>query len=99
MSERPRDEVWDALEVEFGPVRTKSERGRRNLAVKELREAGATPEEIAICASYCRRNFTHFTEMALCNWLSRSLHEMKQQGASRDTFLRLVTRDRERTQD
>lgn len=96
MTERPRDEVWDALEEEFGPVRTKTERGRRNAAVKELKEAGATPAEIKICADYCRRNFTHFTEMALCSWLSRSLEEQKENGAARDTFIRLVARDRNR---
>ena len=88
------DVVWDALEAEFGPVRTKSERGRRNLAVKELREAGATTEEIKVAADYCRRNFTYFTEKALCSWLSKALEEQKQSGASRDAFLRLVKRDR-----
>lgn len=87
------DEVWDAIEKEFGPVRTKSERGRRNSAVKELKEAGATPEEIAVAADYCRRNFTHFTEKALCSWLSRALEEQAASGAARDSFLRLVRKD------
>ena len=96
MSERPRDEIWDALEAEFGPVRTKTERGRRNAAVKELKDAEATPEEIAVCVAYCRRNFTHFTEMALCSWLSRSLQEQKEQGIDRATFIRLVNRDHAR---
>jgi hypothetical protein len=88
------DVIWDALEAEFGVVRTKSERGRRNSAVKELRDAGATVEEIKIAADYCRRNFTYFTEKALCLWLSKALEEQKQNGLSRDTFLRLVKRDR-----
>ena len=97
MTERPRDEIWDALEEEFGTARTKSERGRRNAAVKELKEAGATVAEIKICADYCRRNFTYFTEMALCNWLSKSLEEQKEQGVSRETFIRLVAKDRGRS--
>lgn len=77
MSEK-RDEIWDALTEAFGEVRTSPERGRRNRAVRELREAGATPEEIVIAVDYCRRNFTVFTEMAICGWLSRALHENKQ---------------------
>lgn len=84
------DPIWDALTEEFGPVRTKSERGRRNAAVRELREADATAEEIKIAANFCRRHFTTFTEMALCNWLSRSIEEHKKHGLSRETFLRLV---------
>lgn len=91
--DRSRDEVWDALEAEFGPVRTKSERGRRNSAVKELKEAGATTEEIQIAAKYCRQNFTYFTEKALCSWLSKALEEQRQSGAARDTFLRLVRKE------
>lgn len=78
MSERPKDEIWDALTEAFGEVRTSQERGRRNRAVRDLREAGATPEEIGIVVDYCRRNFTVFTEMAVCNWLSRALHESKE---------------------
>lgn len=87
------DEVWDALEAGFGPVRTKQERGRRNAAVKELREAEATPEEIKVAYLYCKRNFTHFTEKALCSWLSRALQEQQEAGLSRETFLRLVKKD------
>lgn len=97
MPEPRVDEVWDALEAEFGSVRTKSERGRRNVAVKELREAGATTEEIKIAADYCRRNFTYFTEKALCSWLSKALDEQKQQGLARETFLRLVSKDHGRS--
>lgn len=85
------DHIWDALTEEFGPVRTKTERGRRNRAVGELRQAEATPEEIKIAVAYCRRNFTTFTEMAVCSWLSRSLLEQQEQGGKRDAFLRLLT--------
>lgn len=87
---RPTDELWDALTEHFGEVRTSSERGRRNKAVKELREAEATPEEVGIAVEFCRRNFTHFTEMALCSWFSQALKEAKDRGQSRETILRLV---------
>lgn len=90
MTERPADEVWDTLTELFGEVRTKSERGRRNRAVGELREAKATPEEIRVAYAFCKKNFTAYTEMALCNWLSRSLHEYAARGENRDSFLRLV---------
>lgn len=84
------DHIWDALTEEFGDVRTPSERGRRNRAVRELRIAEASPDEIKTAVAYCRRNFTHFTEMAVCNWLSRSLLEAREAGQTRDTFLRLL---------
>jgi hypothetical protein len=44
---RKPDEIWDALTVELRTSpSTKSERGRWNRAVGELREAGATPDDI-----------------------------------------------------
>lgn len=91
--EVPRDEIWDALENEFGSVRTKSERGRRNRAVQELREADVTPSEVKTAVAYCRRSFTHFTEVAVCSWLSRALHEDTQRDDTRENFLRLLGRD------
>lgn len=90
MSERPRDLTWDALTEGFGEPRTYQERSRRNRAVKELKDAEATPEEIAVAIAFCKKNFTSFSEMAVCNWLSRALHEQAEQGKSRDSFLRLV---------
>jgi hypothetical protein len=75
MTPRPRDEVWDALDLHFGPVRTRAERGRRNVAVKQLKEAGASPEEIRIAFDWCQKSFTIFTEMALVSHLGRALHE------------------------
>lgn len=72
---RPPDPIWDALDLHFGPVRTKSERGRRNVAVKELRDAGATPDEIRVAYEYCRKHFTVFTEMALCQHFGRAQNE------------------------
>lgn len=89
---KPKDEIWDALTEEFGEVRTASERGRRNRAVKELRQAKVTPDEIHTAVRYCRRNFTHFTEMAVCNWLSHALKEADE--VSRET--KMSKRDFER---
>ena len=91
--EVPRDEIWDALEEEFGVVRTKSERGRRNRAVRELREAEVTPDEVKIAVDFCRRSFTHFTEVAVCSWLSRALHEDSSNDNTREGFLRLLGKD------
>lgn len=72
---REPDETWDALDLHFGPVRTKAERGRRNVAVKQLKEAGASPLEIAIAYEWCAKNFTVFTEMALVSHFGRAQHE------------------------
>lgn len=88
MSERPRDLLWDSLTEFFGEPRTQSERGRRNRAVRELREAGATPEEVQIVIDYCQRNFTSFTEIALCSWLTRALKEHDGRSNVRELFLR-----------
>jgi len=71
---RERDEIWDALDQHFGPVRTKSERGRRCVAVKELREAGATPDEIRIAYKFCQDSFSVFTEIALAQHFGRAQH-------------------------
>jgi hypothetical protein len=72
---RDRDEIWDQLDLHFGPVRTKAERGRRNLAVKQLREGGATPEEVTVAYEWCAKTFTVFTEMALVSHFGRAQHE------------------------
>jgi len=72
---REPDPVWDELDSLFGPVRTRSERGRRNVAVKQLREAGATPSEISVAYAWCAKTFTVFTEMALVSHFGRAQHE------------------------
>lgn len=95
LREVPRDEIWDALEDAFGQVRTKSERGRRNRAVRELKEAGATLDELATVLDYCKRNFTVYTEMAVCSWFSRALHEKKDVDSFAD-IIELAMRDDER---
>jgi hypothetical protein len=76
---RPKDELWDVLTEHFGEVRTKTERGRRNRAARELREAGATAEEVQTVLEYCERNFTTFTEVACCGWLARALREKQEE--------------------
>lgn len=43
---RSRDEIYEALAVEFGAPATRNERSKRNGVVKQLKEAGATPAEI-----------------------------------------------------
>lgn len=89
---REPDPLWDELARHFGDARTKDERARRNAAVKQLRDAEATPEEIRVTFEFCQARFTSFTEMALCGWLSRALHEASKTD-SREGFLRLLRRD------
>jgi len=87
---RPDQELFDAFTEHFGPVRTKNERGRRNAAIGQLLEAGATVEELDIALEFCAKNFTQYSEGAVLNWFSRALHENAQQGDTRATFLRLI---------
>lgn len=55
-SERSRNELWDALEVELGPATTPTECSLRGKAVKELKAADASPDDIhARCVEYRRR--------------------------------------------
>lgn len=68
---RPRDELWDALTEACGPVSTKSERGRRNAALRELRDIGATPDEIRWRSDALKRRWPDidFTATSLvANW-------------------------------
>jgi hypothetical protein len=88
-SPRPRDEIWDTLTEHFGEPRTKSERGRRNAAVRELRDAGARPDEIRTALEYCARTFTHFTEIAVCSWFTRALKEAESRSNVRELFRRM----------
>lgn len=79
--------------MHFGSVRLKSERGRRNRAIGELRAADVTVEELEITLEFCRKRFTDYSEIAVCHWLSRALQEQEQSGARRDTFMRLLKKD------
>ena len=58
LSSRPRreDPLWELLTAELGEPQTRSERGRRNKALKELRDVGATADEVRLrIAAYRRR--------------------------------------------
>ena len=68
---RARDHLWDALEAELGTVATASERGRRNKALKELREIAATPEDVRRRCHTYRRMYPTCTLTAtalVANW-------------------------------
>ena len=69
---RPRDPIWEGLVTVLGTEPgTKAERGRWNGVVKELREAGATEDDIAARAREYRRRWPDvaLTPNALCaNW-------------------------------
>lgn len=41
-----RDDLWDALVAALGDVQTRTERSKRNGAVKQLRDIGASPLEV-----------------------------------------------------
>lgn len=43
---RTRDPLWEVLAEELGPVTNDAERGRRNKALKLLRQSEATPDEL-----------------------------------------------------
>jgi hypothetical protein len=72
---RERCPIWDELDSCFGPCRTKTEGTLRGKVVRELKEAGATAEEVRITYDWCKRHFDPFTEMALLKYLSRAQHE------------------------
>lgn len=54
---RPRDELWDALVVEFGEPTTKTARGMYNRARKELEDADATAGDVRTRAREYRRRW------------------------------------------
>ena len=68
---RASDPLWDVLDDELGKVETASERGRRNRALKELRDIGVTPDELRRRIRTYRRKFPNIvvTPTALtANW-------------------------------
>lgn len=74
---RPRNELWDALTEECGWTEqlTKSQRGRVAAAVKELREVGATPDEVRKRARNYRAKYPNvdITPTAIsANWAAIS---------------------------
>lgn len=59
---RRRDELWDALTEALGhEPATKTERGRRNKALKDLRAIGATPADIIDHAARFRHTWPALT--------------------------------------
>jgi hypothetical protein len=64
---RPRNELWDALEVIFGPAKTRTAQTLRGKVVSSLALAGATPSEINARARRWRLHFegATMTELAL----------------------------------
>lgn len=70
---RPRDLIWDALSAEFGEPATKTEKTNRGRQARELREAGATPEDIAARIAEHRRRGEKWNLTAnalMSNWTS-----------------------------
>lgn len=69
---RQRDVLWDALEQVLGSSpSTTSERGRWNKALKEIRDAGAQPEDVRLRAREYKRRWpdVSLTASALAsNW-------------------------------
>jgi hypothetical protein len=88
---RERDPLWDALAAELGEPATQSERGRRNRALVELREVGATPEEIRRRCSLYRSRWpgVELTATALAaNWSQLDRPAPTRGVVSRDTLMR-----------
>jgi hypothetical protein len=70
---RPRNELWDALEAEMGAAETRTAQSLRGKAVRDLKEVGATPDEIhARCKAYRNKyRGLDLTETALLKHWSR----------------------------
>lgn len=66
----PKDDVWDSLATHFGEPRTTTEKNRFGKVVRELLEAGATPEETDTACSYVVRNFDSPSVFAVTAWFS-----------------------------
>jgi hypothetical protein len=70
-SERPRDELWDALVEEVGTEpATRSERGMWNSSLKQLREVDATADELRRRCKAFRKQWPDITltPSALVKW-------------------------------
>ena len=81
-NDTPADELWDVLEVELGEAVTASERGRRNKALKELRDIGATPDEVRKRCKAYRRMWPDITLTAAAlaaNWTTLMTKELEVQ--------------------
>ncbi len=57
LANRPRDHLWDVFTEVHGDPASKSERGKYNRFVKQLRDADVTAEEYpTLVAAYCRKH-------------------------------------------
>lgn len=68
---RPRDELWDAWVDVWDEPRTRTERSRLNAALKELRVAGATADEVRrVLKAYDQEypGMTHSPQGVTKNW-------------------------------
>lgn len=72
-SARKRNEIWDALTVMFGEATTRSAQTKRGKVTKELRDAGATYDEILARGKRWPMHFdtATLTETALVNHWDR----------------------------
>ena len=69
---RPDHVVWDLLAASFGEPRTKTERSMFGKVVRELLEAGATPEEVEKTCAYVLGRFDNPSVMSIPKWFSVS---------------------------
>lgn len=78
----PRDDVWDCLAGHFGEPRTSTERSRFGKVVRELLEAGATPEETENACLYVIRNFDSPSVFAVVAWFSIAQNDKPKMSAA-----------------
>ena len=53
--------IWDVFDRHLGPAATRAERGRRASAVRDLTEAGLTPEVVDLACTRYRTAWPHLT--------------------------------------
>ena len=89
MAVRQRDLLYDAWVEIWGEPQTKTERGRVNKALKELRDIGATPEQVRLVLRRYDREFSGCTRSpqgVTGNWTllssSAALRDMTRRGES-----------------
>lgn len=93
---RKPDELWDTLVDELGEPATRTERGKRNDAVKQLRDAGATPGEVRLRMARYRRRWpqVELTDQALVkHWTVMGREEPAANGPGPRRYGRGLTTD------
>lgn len=87
--QKPRDELWDALVAECGPVTNEMERGRRNKSLKALRESHATAAEVHERSESHRRRWpdADLTATSLANNWSLLAKPVPRRGVDPDQVL------------